>query len=119
MDAAAEQGINAIWVPAYKEWISMWNEYKDHSGKLETWIGQPDGYNGVTIEEQITACARNEGKAVCIQGMNIKVFAAGRFKPEVAFPYVIKAIRRKDGLCVGVYNPEQLVESARFVCELS
>jgi hypothetical protein len=200
MDAAASQDINAIWVPAYKEWISIWKEYKDHGGKLETWIGQPDGYNGVTVEEQITECARNGGKAVCIQGMNVdeaiekgdfeklkrwlsmikdfglpaglashnpesiikaeehalpaefyhltlgvpdtfessardktlstvsqidkpmvvfKVFGAGRFKPEVAFPYVMKSIRRKDGLCVGVDNPEQLVENARIVRELS
>lgn len=200
MDEAAAQGINAIWVPAYKEWISIWNDYKDHGGKLETWIGQPDGYNGVTVEEQITACAKNGGKAICIQGMNVdqaiekkdfeklkhwlgmikdcglpaglashnpesiikaeehalpaefyhltlgvpdtfesmardktlatvsqidkpmvvfKVFGAGRYKPEVAIPYVMKAISRKDGLCVGVDNPEQIVENARFVRELS
>jgi hypothetical protein len=200
MDAAADQGITAIWVPAYKEWISLWNEYKDKGGKLETWIGQPDGYNGVTVEEQITACAKNGGKAVCIQGMNVdeaiekkdfeklkrwigmikdyglpaglaghnpesilkaedqtlpaefyhltlgvpdtfessardttlktvgqidkpmivfKVFGAGRFKPEAAIPYVLKAIRRKDGLCVGVDNPEQIIENAMLVRELS
>jgi hypothetical protein len=200
MDAAASQGITAIWVPAYKEWISMWNEYKDHGGKLQTWIGQPDGYNGVSVEDQITSCAKNGGKAVCIQGMNVdeaiekkdfeklkrwigmikdyglpaglashnpesimraedqalpaefyhltlgvpntfesaardktlktvrqidkpmvvfKVFGAGRYKPDVAIPYVMKSIRRKDGLCVGVDNPEQLIENARLVRELS
>ena len=200
MDAAASQGITAIWVPAYKEWVSLWNEYKNHGGKLQTWIGQPDGYNGVTVEEQITACAKNGGKAVCIQGINVdeavekkdfeklkrwigmingyglpaglashnpesiikaeenalpaeyyhltlgvpdtfesaardktlktvsqidkpmvvfKVFGAGRYKPDVAIPYVMKAIRRKDGLCVGVDNPEQLIENARLVRELT
>jgi len=200
MDAAASQGIKAIWVPAYKEWISMWNEYKDHGGKLQTWIGQPDGYNGVSVEDQITSCAKNGGKAVCIQGMNVdeaiekkdfeklkrwigmikdyglpaglashnpesimraedqalpaefyhltlgvpntfesaardktlktvrqidkpmvvfKVFGAGRYKPDVAIPYVMKSIRRKDGLCVGVDNPEQLIENARLVRELT
>jgi len=200
MDAAASQGITAIWVPAYKEWISMWNEYKDHGGKLQTWIGQPDGYNGTTVEEQITACAKNGGKAVCIQGMHVdeaiekkdfeklkrligmikgyglpaglashnpesiikaeenalpaeyyhltlgvsdtfesaardktlktvsqidkpmvvfKVFGAGRYKPDVAIPYVMKAIRRKDGLCVGVDNPGQLIENARLVRDLT
>ena len=200
MDAAASQGIKAIWVPAYKEWISMWNEYKDHGGKLQTWIGQPDGYNGVSVEDQITSCAKNGGKAVCIQGMNVdeatekkdfeklkrwigmikdyglpaglashnpesiikaeeqslpaeyyhltlgvpdtfesaardktlktvsqidkpmvvfKVFGAGRYKPDVAIPYVMKAIRRKDGLCVGVDNPGQLIENARLVRELT
>ncbi len=200
MDAAASQGITAIWVPAYNQWISIWKDYKDQGGKLETWIGQPDGYNGVTVEQQITACAKNGGKAVCIQGMNVdeaiekkdfeklkrwigmindyglpaglashnpesiikaeeqslpaeyyhltlgvpdtfeseardktlktvsqidkpmvvfKVFGAGRFTPATALPYVMKAIRRKDGLCVGVDNPEQIIENARLVRELS
>jgi hypothetical protein len=200
MDAADTQGITAIWVPAYKEWISLWNDYKDSGGKLKTWIGQPDGYNGVSVEEQITACAKNGGKAVCIQGMNVdeaiekkdfeklkrwigmikdyglpaglashnpesilraedkvlpaefyhltlgvpdtfessardktletvgqinkpmvvfKVFGAGRFEPEAAIPYVMKAIRRKDGLSVGVDNPEQLIKNARLVRELT
>ncbi len=200
MDTAASQGITAIWVPAYKEWISIWNEYKGQGGKLETWIGQPDGYNGLTVEEQITACAKNGGKAICIQGMNVdeaiekkdfdklkrwigmikdyglpaglaahnpesilraedqalpaefyhltlgvpdtfesgardrtlktvgqiekpmvvfKVFGAGRFKPEIAIPYVMNAIRMKDGLCVGVDNPEQIIENARLVRELT
>ena len=81
-----------------KKWISIWNEYKDHGGKLQTWIGQPDGYNEVTVEEQITACAKSGG---------------------VAIPYVMKAFRRKDGLCVGVDNPEQLIENARLVRELT
>lgn len=48
-----------------------------------------------------------------------KVFGAGRFEPEVAVPYVMKAIRRKDGLCVGVDNPEQLIENTRLVRELT
>ena len=200
MDTAATLGITAIWVPAYKEWISLWNDYKNQGGKLQTWICQPDGYNGVSVEEQITASVRNGSKAVCIQGMNVdeavenkdfeklkrwigminnyglpaglashnpdniikleeqalpaefyhltlgvpdafeseardkslktvsqidkpmvvfKVFGAGRFEPEVAFPYVMKSIRRKDGLCVGVDNPEQLIINARFIRELT
>jgi hypothetical protein len=200
MDAAAAQGITAIWVPGYKEWIDLWKEYKGKGGKLETWISQPDGYNGVSVEDQITACARNGGRAVCIQGLNVdeamekkdfeklkrwigmikdyglpaglashnpdnilkaeevglpaefyhltlgvpdtfesaardrtletvrqiekpmvvyKVFGAGRFEPESAFPYVFKAIRRKDGLCIGVDNPAQIVQNAEFIRTLS
>jgi hypothetical protein len=196
MDAAAAQGITAIWSPGYKEWIALWNEYKENGGKLETWIGQPDGYKGVKLEDQITACAKNGGKAVCVQGANVdtamekkdyeklkhwlglikdyglpaglashkpesilraedeglpadfyhltlgvpdafdseardktlktvqqidkpmvvfKVFGAGRFEPKSAFPYVMKAIRRKDGLCVGVDNPGQVAENAEFM----
>lgn len=196
MDAAAAQGITAIWTPGYKEWVALWNEYKEEGGKLRTWIGQPDGYKGVSLEDQITACARNGGKAVCVQGENVdsamrerdydklkrwlgmikdyglpsglashhpehilraadqdlptdfyhltlgvpntfisedrdqtlktvqqidkpmvvyKVFGAGRYGPKSALPYVMKAIRRKDGLCTGVDNPQQLAENAEFV----
>jgi hypothetical protein len=200
MDAAAAQGITAIWVPGYKEWIALWNEYKEKGGKLETWIGQPDGYKDVSLEDQITACAQNGGKAVCIQGENVdeamgkkdyeklkrwlglirdfglpaglashhpenilaseerglpaefyhltlgvpnsfegsarentlntvrhidkpmvvyKIFGAGRFEPKDAIPYVLNAVRRKDGICVGVDNPEQLMENAGFVRRLT
>jgi hypothetical protein len=200
MDEAAAQGITAIWVPGYKEWIALWNDYKDKGGKLETWIGQPDGYKEVSVEDQISACAKNGGRAVCIQGVNVdesiekkdyeklrrwlgqikdyglpaglashkpesilraedesltaefyhltlgipdtfdtgardrtlktvqqidkpmvvyKVFGAGRFDPEIAFPYVMRAIRRKDGLCIGVDNPAQVIENAGFVRKLT
>jgi hypothetical protein len=199
MDAAAAQGITAVWVPGYREWISLWNEYKEKGGNLEAWIGQPDGYKEVSVEDQITACAKNGGKAVCIQGENVdtaiknkdydklkrwlglirdygmpaglashhpeniltaedrglpaefyhltlgvpnsfeggardgtlktvrqidkpmvvyKVFGAGRFEPKDAIPYVMNAIRRKDGICVGVDNPAQIAENAEFVRKL-
>jgi hypothetical protein len=200
MDAAAAKGITAIWTPAYKEWIALWNDYKEQGGKLKTWIGQPDGYKEVSLEDQITACAKNGGSAVCVQGVNVdeamenkdydklkrwlglirdyglpaglashkpenilkaeeaglptefyhltlgvpdtfdkdardkslktiqqidkpmvvyKVFGAGRFQPKNAFPYVMKAIRRKDGLCIGVDNPEQVAENAEIVCQFT
>jgi hypothetical protein len=200
MDAAAGQGLTAIWTPGYKEWIALWNEYKDRGGKLETWIGQPDGYQGVSLEDQITACAKNGGRAVCVQGENVdaavkngefdklkrwvglirdygmpaglashmpgtilkledlnlpvdfyhltlgvpdsfenedrertletirriektmvvfKVIGAGRFNPKVDLPYVLKTIRRKDGLCIGVDNREQLAENADLVRRLT
>jgi hypothetical protein len=200
LDAAAAQGITAIWTPAYRNWIALWDEYKENGGKLETWIGQPDGYNGVSLEDQITACAKHGGKAVCVQGAAVdnamgdrdfdklkrwlaliknyglpaglashrpesillaekaklpadfyhltvgvpdaftsqardlslrtvqqiekpmlvfKVFGAGRFEPNSAFPYVMKGIRRKDGVCVGVDNPAQVAENAAFMRSLT
>ena len=200
MDSAAGLGITAIWTPGYKEWVALWNEYKDNGGKLETWIGQPDGYQGVSLEDQITACAKNGGKAVCVQGENVdsavkngefdklkrwlglirdygmpaglashmpgtilkledlnlpvdfyhltlgvpnsfengdrertletirridkpmvafKVIGAGRFNPKIDLPYVLKTIRRKDGLCMGVDNPNQLAENADLVRSLT
>ena len=48
-----------------------------------------------------------------------KVFGAGRFEPKSAFPYVMKAIRPKDGLCIGVDNPKQVAENAEFMCKLT
>ena len=187
---------------AYNYGLSIGNRYRSSQNII--WIlggdRQPDGYNGVTVEEQITACAKNGGKAVCIQGMNVdeaiekkdfeklkrwigmirdyglpaglashnpesiiaaeehalpadfyhltlgvpdtfesaerdktlktvsqidkpmvvfKVFGAVRLEHEVALPYVMKAIRRKDGLCFGVDNPGQLIENARLVRELT
>jgi hypothetical protein len=200
MDAAAAQGITAIWTPDCKEWVALWNEYKEAGGKLATWISQPDGYSGVSVEDQITAGAKNGGKAVCVQGVNVdaamekkdyeklkrwlgliqgyglaaglashnpetilkaedeglpaefyhltlgvpdafdsaardrtlktvqqidkpmvvfKVFGAGRFEPKSAFPHVMKAIRRKDGLCIGVDNPQQVAENAEFMRKLT
>jgi hypothetical protein len=67
LDEAARQGITAVWTPCYDHWIRLWNKYQEKGGKLKIWIGQPD-----TAPEQmkdaITACAKNGGKAVCIQG---------------------------------------------------
>ena len=66
LDAAAERGITAVWTPCYERWIELWNKYREKGGKLKTWIGQPDSFDKMT--EHITACAKNGGKAVCIQG---------------------------------------------------
>ena len=71
LDAAAAEGITAIWCPAYPEWIALWQEYKENGGKLQSWMGQPDGYRNVTVVDQIKACASNGGQAVCIQGENV------------------------------------------------
>ena len=48
-----------------------------------------------------------------------KVFGAGRFEPKSAFPYVMKAIRPKDGLCIGVDNPQQVAENAACMRRLT
>ena len=48
-----------------------------------------------------------------------KVIGAGRFNPAIDLPYVMKTIRRKDGLCIGVDNPAQLAENADLVRRLT
>ncbi len=201
MDKAAEQGIAAVWTPCYDHWVRLWNKYSQRGGKLKIWIGQPDSFD--EMKEHITLCAKNGGKAICIQGecagrairegkyelvkewleliksfdlpagiashrpeyllkaeeqnlpvefyhltvgipdsyhqkdrnktletikkmekpmVAFKVLGAGRFPPKEAFPYVLKNIRKKDGMCVGVFpakNPHQIKENVALTCELS
>jgi len=91
LDAAAEQGITAVWTPAYPPWIRLWNEYQGKGGKLKIWIGQPDAYSfGEAVadpkpdipkkmKEHITAAAKNGAKAICSQGEQVDAqFKAGR-----------------------------------------
>jgi hypothetical protein len=68
LDAAAGQGITAVWTPCYEEWIALWNEYRAKGGKLSTWIGQPDR---LPMDKEIVAAVKNGAKAVCIQGCRI------------------------------------------------
>ena len=75
LDAAADQGITAVWVPCYERWIKIWNEYREHGGKLKVWIGQPDR---MPMEKDILAAVSNGAKAVCIQGGQIDSEIAGK-----------------------------------------
>jgi hypothetical protein len=86
LDAAAAEGITAIWCPAYPEWIALWREYKENGGKLQTWMGQPDGYRNVTVADQIRACASNGGQAVCIQGENVRFSGRAGLNRRRPFP---------------------------------
>jgi len=196
LDAAADHGITAVWTPCYDRWITVWNPYRVKGGKLKIWIGQPDNFEG--MKDAITACAKNGGKAVCIQGVcagrairegkfdlvkgwleHIKSFGlpaglashhpedilkaeeqglpadfyhvtigvpdsfrpgdrekalatirkidkpmvafktlgAGRFPPKEAFPIVLKSLRPKDGICVGVFPraKDEIAENAALV----
>ena len=200
MDAAADHGITAVWTPSYDHWIRLWNQYREKGGKLKIWIGQPDGYGH--MRDHITACARNGGRAVCVQGecagrairggeydlvrgwlehiksfglpaglashrpeellkaeeqglpaefyhltvgipdsyrqgdrdkaletirkldkpvVAFKTLGAGRFMPKDAFPYVLRRLRRKDGICVGVFpkKRDEIAENAALAARLT
>jgi hypothetical protein len=201
MDEAAGQGITAVWTPCYDHWIELWNKYRKKGGKLKIWIGQPDRFE--KMKEHITRCAKNGGKAICIQGecagraigqgkyglvkgwlehiksfglpaglashrpeyllkaekvglpaefyhltvgipdsyrpddrdraletikkldkpvVAFKVLGAGRFPPRDAFPYVLNRVRRKDGMCVGMYpakDPAQIKGNAALADKLT
>ena len=202
LDAAAEQGVTAVWTPHYSHWIELWKKYQDQGGKLRIWIGQPDA-KPEEMKAAITACAKNGAKAVCIQGERIdqqfragridvvrgwlehikglhlpagiashkphthllaeekklpadfyhqcffqpenystklrdlavatvrklakpvvgyKVLAAGRLPAAEALAFAFKHIRRKDGICVGVFPPQkadQIAENAALVRRLT
>ncbi len=199
LDAAAEQGITAVWTPCYEEWVKLWNEYREKGGKLSTWIGQPDR---MPMEKEIAIAVKNGAKAVCIQGCRIddqvsagkwdvvrgwiehikshglpagmathgarthliaeekgmpadfyhqtmyrpddyirsgfdesmaaieklqkpvvayKVLGAGRILPRDTLPEVLKRLRRKDGVCIGMFprDKDQIAEDCTLVRELT
>jgi len=77
LDQAADHGITAVWTPCYDHWIRLWNRYREKGGKLRIWIGQPDHFD--QMKGHISACAKNGGKAICIQGECIdRAFREGR-----------------------------------------
>jgi 2'-5' RNA ligase len=77
-------------------------------------LGVPDTFESAARDRTLETVRQIEKPMVVY-----KVFGAGRFEPESAFPYVFKAIRRKDGLCIGVDNPAQIVQNAEFIRTLS
>jgi hypothetical protein len=199
LDAAADQGVTAVWVPCYERWIKVWNEYRQGGGKLKVWIGQPDR---LPMDREIMAAVDNGAKAVCIQGAQIdghiaggkwdvvrgwlelikknglpagmathtatahlqaeekglptdfyhqtmyrpddyvkegleesfatiaklakpvvgyKVLGAGRFAPKDALPVVLKRLKAKDGICLGMFpkKTDEIAENAALVRALS
>ena len=70
LDAAADQGITAVWTPCYERWIRLWNEYRQQGGKLQAWIAQPH-VPPTEMKDDITLAAKNGAKAICIQGIRV------------------------------------------------
>jgi hypothetical protein len=68
MDAAAEQGITAVWTPCYENWIRLWTKYRERGGKLKIWIAQPDR---LPMEKELTSAHKHGAKAICIQGIRV------------------------------------------------
>ena len=202
LDEAAEHGITAVWTPCYDHWIRLWNKYREKGGKLKIWIGQPDPQPR-QMKAAITACAKNGGKAICIQGARVdrqvaagrfdvlrdwldhvhsfglpaglaahnprahllaeekklpadfyhqcfyqpedyskklrdlavatirkldkpvvgyKILAAGRLPAPEGFSFAFKHLRRKDGVCVGIFpkdDPDQITEDATLTRKLT
>jgi|WetSurMetagenome_2_1015567.scaffolds.fasta_scaffold42968_3 hypothetical protein len=96
LDAAADQGITAVWTPCYERWIKVWNEYRKGGGKLKTWIAQPDR---LPMEKDIQLAVDNGAGAVAIQGLQIdSQVVAGKWDVVRAWLELI----RKNGLPAGM-----------------
>lgn len=104
LDDAAEHGITAVWTPCYDGWIRLWNRYQERGGKLKIWIGQPDP-PAEKMKDAILACAKNGGKAVCIQGERIdEQFRAGRLDVVREWLELVKSLDLPAG--IASHKPE-------------
>lgn len=80
-------------------------------------VGIPDSYRKGDQEKALETIRKMDKPMVAF-----KVLGAGRFPPREAFPRVLRTLRRKDGLCVGVFpakNTGQIAENVRLVDSLS
>jgi hypothetical protein len=80
-------------------------------------IGVPDTFTQSDREKSLETIANLDKPVVAF-----KVLGAGRFTPQDAFPHVLGKLRRKDGLCVGVFpakDPDQLEENATLARQLT
>jgi len=74
---------------------------------------RPDNYVKEGLEESLATIARLQKPVV-----GYKVLGAGRIKPAETLPYVFERLKRKDGLCIGVFpktNPRQTHENVALV----
>ena len=100
LDAAADQGITAVWTPCYDRWVSCGTNTRERGGRLKIWIGQPDPM-AAQMEQHITTAARNGARAICIQGIRVDEQArADRWDVLRGRPELIKSF----GLPAGMAN---------------
>lgn len=78
---------------------------------------RPDNYIKEGLEESLAVIDKLEKPVV-----GYKVLGAGRILPKDALPCVFKRLKRKDGICVGVFpkdNPNEIVENAALTRKLT
>lgn len=76
-------------------------------------IGVPDTFRQADRDKSLATIAKMEKPVVAF-----KVLGAGRFAPKEAFPYVLRKLRPKDGMCVAVFpakDPGQLKDNAALM----
>jgi hypothetical protein len=70
---------------------------------------RPDDYVAAGLEQSLATIEKLEKPVV-----GYKVLGAGRIKPVDTLPYVFRRLKRKDGICVGVFpkkNPHEIQEN--------
>ena len=80
-------------------------------------VYQPENYSS-KCRDQALATIRKLDKPV----VAYKVLAAGRLAPKDAFAHMLKHLRPKDGMCVGMFpkdDPDQVAENATLTRKLS
>jgi hypothetical protein len=78
---------------------------------------RPDDYVPEGLEESLATIEKLHKPVV-----GYKVLAAGRLRPADALPYVFGRLRRKDGICVGVFprhNRREIAENVALTKQLS
>ena len=74
---------------------------------------RPDNYVKQGLEESLATIEKLEKPVI-----GYKALGAGRIRPQDTFPYLFSRLKRKDGLCVGVFpkdNPDQIAENVARV----
>jgi hypothetical protein len=80
-------------------------------------VGIPNSFREEDRQKALETIKRMEKPMVAF-----KVLGAGRFPPGKAFPRVLKNVRRKDGMCVGVFpgkNRNEIRENTALTRELT
>ncbi len=77
---------------------------------------RPDNFVEAGLKESLATIAKLEKPVVAY-----KVLGAGRFLPKDALPNVLKHLRPKDGLCLGMFpkKTDEIAENAKLVESLS
>jgi hypothetical protein len=78
---------------------------------------RPDHYVRPGLEESLATIEKIDKPVV-----GYKVLGSGRIKPADTLPYVFKRLKRKDGICVGVFpkhNRDEIEENVTLTQELT
>lgn len=78
---------------------------------------RPDNYVQEGLEESLATIGKLDKPVV-----GYKVLGAGRIRPQYTLPYVFGRLKRKDGICVGVFpkkDPNQTRQNAALVGKLT